>query len=194
MGVGETGLDARGKDRRPAGFPGGGRGDGAKGAAPEPHPEAVLPVGGREGARQVQGAGAAVFPGRLQEPRPLPLEQFHFLQPFRGDPAQVHLGILGVVDGCSVQEDGRVGAAEAPHVDGLQAARAAVIPQLEAAEFADGGGEALRAPEPGTADGGRGRRHLDLRRHPSGTKGIRFLGLRPRSGQKECQYETTEPQ
>ena len=87
-----------------------------------------------------------------------------------------------------------MGAAQAPDVDGLETAGAAVIPQLEAAEFADGGREAHRGAEPGTGDGGSGRRDLERRRDPGGTKGIRFLGLRPRSGQQECQYETTEPQ
>ena len=87
-----------------------------------------------------------------------------------------------------------MGAAEAPYVDGLQAARAAVVPQLEPAEFADGGGQAPGAAEPGAADGGRGRRHLDLRRHPRGTKGIRFLGEDPGSGQKNQQNETRGPQ
>ena len=194
MGMGETRLEARGKDRQPAGFPGGGRGYGAEGAAPQPDLEAVLSVRGRQGTRQVQGAGAAVFSGCLQEPGTLSLKEFHPLQSFRGDSAQVHLRVLGVVDGGAVQENGRVGASEAPHVDGLQAARAAVVPQLEPAEFADGGGQALGAAEPGTADGGRGRRHLDLRRHPRGTKGIRLLGGDPGSGQQDQQYETTGPQ
>ena len=142
----------------------------------------------------MQGTRAAVFPGRLEHLGTLSLKQLYLLQPFRGDPSQIDLGILGIVDGDAVQEDGGMGTAQAADVDGLESARAAVVADLQAAEFADGGREACRAAKPGTGDGRRGRGDLERRRDPCGTKGIRLLGLRPRSGQKDCQYETTGPQ
>ena len=77
-----------------------------------------------------------------------------------------------------------MGAAEASDVDGLQAARAAVVPDLQAAELADGGWEVHRAAEAGPRDGGGGRRDFEPRRDPCRMKGIRFLSQGPGSGQK----------
>ena len=75
-----------------------------------------------------------------------------------------------------------MGASEAPDVDRLQSAGPAVVPELETAEFPDGGGEILRGTEPGAGEGGRRFCNLDGRRDPGGTKGIRLLGKGPGSG------------
>ena len=112
----------------------------------------------------------AVFPGRLQQPGTLTLKEFRFFQPLRGNPSQVHLRVLRIVDGDAVQEHGRVGAAEASDIDGLETTRPAVITQLQAAEFPDGRRQVFRSAEPFGRRRGRGRCDFKGGRHPGGTK------------------------
>ena len=170
MGMCKTCLNTGGKDGRPAGFPGGGRGYGSEGSAPQPHLESVAAFRRGQGAGQVQGAGATVFPGRLQEPGALALKEFRFFQPFGGNPPQVHLRVLCIVDGHAVQEHGCMRAAQAPDVDGLEPARAAVVAQLQAAEFAYGRRQVLRRAEPFGVCRGRWRSDFQGGRYPCGTK------------------------
>ena len=172
VGSGKRRLDT-GREAFPQRHFQAGRGrHGAKGAAAQLEADAAP---ADRCAAQVQGAGAAVFAGALQQLGALSLVQFHLLQPVRKEAAQVHLHVLGVLDGHSVQEDGRVGAAQTAHIDGLEPAGAAVIPDLDAGEIADGVGQVVLGAEAFAAQTLRRRRHGPERRNAGSLQGVGLL-------------------
>ena len=90
-----------------------------------------------------------VLLSRLQPLGFLPVIEGDHRQAVCGEAAQVHLHILGVVHLDPVQEDAHVFAAETPDIDGLEAAHASVVLDLDAGEAAQDvrhlGGRRLRA-------------------------------------------------
>ena len=100
----------------------------------------------QEGRRRVQvhGCTGSVLFRRLQTPGLLPVIQGDHGHPIRGEPSQVHLHVLGVVHLDAIQENAYVLTAEAPDIDGLEAAYASVILYLDTGEPAEDVGNLVR--------------------------------------------------
>ena len=95
--------------------------------APETQPAAAAVRMDRLRRPQVDRRPGSVFLRRLQTAGLLPVIQAYRLQPVRGEPPQVDLHILCIVDLDSIQEDAHMFAAETPDIDRLEPAGAAII-------------------------------------------------------------------
>ena len=147
-------------------------------------------------ALEVKDGGAAVFAGGHEDRRRLPVEQGDGGHPLRRKAPEVHLGVPGVVHGDPVQEDGRMGAAEAADIDGLQAADPAVILHLQPPGTLQGLRDADAPPEPLRRHRIGRRRHPALRDtgHPRRRQRIRNLlpGKRTGGQERQGQYERNQ--
>ena len=97
-----------------------------------------FPVWGkfRPARGEIDIAGAAEFARRLQYIAFLAVEEADFVDVLERELSEIHLPVLGVAQLYAVVVHARVLAAHAPHVDGLDAANAAVVLYLHAGEVA----------------------------------------------------------
>ena len=165
--------------------------EGPERPSPEPGTPAVLVEQQGPLAVQMDRRSGRILLSRLQPLGFLPIIKGDHRQAVRGEPAQVHLHVLGVVHLDPVQEDTHVFAAETPDIHRLQAAHASVVLDLDAGEAAqdvgDLGGRRLRARQVHRLGGF----HHGIDLHGPDRRGIqrvRLLGLQaPGGGQGGCQ-------
>ena len=111
--------------------------EGSEGTALEPHLSPVLVQEQGALAVQMDRSPGRILLGRLQTAGLLSVIERNPSDSVHGEPAQVHLHVLGVVHLDPVQEDAHMLAAEAPYIHRLQAAHASVVLDLDSGEPAE---------------------------------------------------------